>query len=443
MARIVLTAWGSHGDIDPFIGLGLALKARHHDVTLATIEYYRTLVGDAGLRFHPLRPQVNPDDSQLIERIMHPSRGSEFLLRDILFPAIEDMWADVHAAADGADLLVSHPITFATPVVAEARRIPWASVVLAPTSMFSRYDMPVLPPAPWLKSLERLGPWPGQLLMSVVRRVLNRWPTSVYALRQRLGLPRGANPIVDGQHSPTLVLALFSQLLGAPQPDWPAHVVVTGHAFYDAPHGTTLAPEVQSFLDAGPPPIVFTLGSSVVMIEKEFWRHSIDAVERLQARAVLLVGPSLERVRALVADTLGASASQRILVVERAPHSLLFPRASAIVHQCGIGTTAQSLRSGRPVLAVPYAHDQPDNAWRAEHLGVARVVRASRYRGRHVAAVLQELTTNPAYAAAAASVASRVRAERGLDGACDAIERAFALSARPLQPDQAAGTRRP
>ncbi|MFN7985108.1 MAG: hypothetical protein U0Q11_24970 [Vicinamibacterales bacterium] len=271
MARIVLTCWGSHGDIDPFIGLGLALKARHHDVTVATLEYYRTLVGSLGLGFHAVRPQVNPDDAHLIERIMHPTRGSEFLLRTILFPAIDDMFADVDAVAAGADLLVSHPITFATPIVAESRRIPWASVVLAPTSMFSRYDMPVLPPAPWLKALERLGEWPGRLLMSAVRRTLASWPEPVYALRQRLGLPRGANPIVDGQHSPTLVLALFSHLLGAPQRDWPAHVEVTGHAFYDAPHGTALSPDVQSFLDSGDAPIVFTLGSSVVMIEKEFW----------------------------------------------------------------------------------------------------------------------------------------------------------------------------
>ncbi|MFN7985107.1 MAG: glycosyltransferase [Vicinamibacterales bacterium] len=131
-------------------------------------------------------------------------------------------------------------------------------------------------------------------------------------------------------------------------------------------------------------------------------------------------------MQALV-SALDHAARERILVVERAPHSLLFPRGSAIVHQCGIGTTAQSLRSGRPVLAVPYAHDQPDNAWRAEHLGVARTVRVSRYRGRHVAAMLHELTSNPSYSAAAARVAKEVRAERGLAGAVDALERAFAL----------------
>ena len=137
MARIVLTCWGSHGDIDPFLGLGLALGRRGHRVAIATLEYYRTLIEGAGLAFHPLRPEIDPTDTSLVHRIMDRRRGSEFLLREILFPQVEAMFEDVSAAAVGADLLVSHPVTFATPIVAERRGLPWASAVLAPTSMFS------------------------------------------------------------------------------------------------------------------------------------------------------------------------------------------------------------------------------------------------------------------------------------------------------------------
>ena len=427
MARIVLTCWGSHGDIDPFLGLGLALQARGHQATIATIEYYRSLIEASGLTFRPIRPNVDPSDSSLIERIMDRSRGTDYLLRELLFPNVRAMFEDVFEAAADADLLISHPITFATPIVAEHRRIPWASVVLAPASMFSATDMMVLPPAPWLKSLERLGSWPGRLLMRAVRSVLARWPTPVYELRRSLGLPRGANPILEGQHSPTLVLALYSRLLGAPQPDWPPNAVVTGHAFYDAPHGTSLAPELDAFLRAGAPPLVFTLGSSVVMIEKDFWRESADATTRLGARAVLIAGEGHERVRSMIASGSSASHANAIMVVNRAPHSLLFPRASAVIHQCGVGTLAQSLRSGRPLLAVPYAHDQPDNAWRACRMGVARLVPAGHYRAPRVAAQLRTLTSDPTYAAAAKQVADVVRSERGLDAACDALEHTFAL----------------
>ena len=292
-------------------------------------------------------------------KIVLTCTGTEFLLRDIVFPGVEEMFEDLSAAAGGADLLVSHPLTIAAPLVAESRKLNWASVVLAPLSFFSPHDFPVFPPAPWLKSLERLGTWPGHMLVRLSKGMTKRWAGPVYALRKRLGLAPGGNPMFEGQHAPDLVLALYSAVLGDAQPDWPPNVRVTGHVFHDAPHGSALSSEIESFLEVGPPPIVFTLGSSAVFVAGDFWRESIAAVQRLGTRAVLLTGRESAGAR-LPALPPG------ILAVDVAPHSLLFPRAAVVVQQCGIGTMAQSLRSGRPMLAVPYPHDQPDNAWRAQ-----------------------------------------------------------------------------
>ncbi len=426
MAHVVLTCWGSHGDIDPFIGLGLELQVRGHRVTIATLAYYQPLIESCGFGFRAIRPAGDPADIVLIERIMHPTRGSRYLLEQVLFPGIEQMYEDIDAAAEGADLLVSHPVTFATPIVAAQRRLPWASVVLAPTSMFSTYDFPAVPPAPWVKELQRFGRWPGRLIVGVARRETAKWAEPVFRFRERLGLERGGNPIFEGQHAPRLVLALYSRVLGEPQPDWPANVVVTGHVFHDAPHGTALSPELEQFLADGPPPVVFTLGSSVVMIAKAFWRESLDAARCLGVRAVLLAGPRAAELRAELASEAAANHG-RALALERAPHSLLFPRAAAVVQQCGVGTLAQSLRSGRPMLAVPYSHDQPDNAWRATHLGMARKVYASRYTGARAARALRTLLDTPAYAEAAARVAAVVQSEGGARTACDALERTFSL----------------
>ncbi|HUR33423.1 MAG TPA: glycosyltransferase [Vicinamibacterales bacterium] len=427
MARVVLTCWGSHGDIDPFLGLGLALRSRNHDVCIATIEYYRELVESAGLAFHAIRPRIEPTETPLIERIMDLRRGSEFLLKEVLFPAIEAMYDDIAAAAAGADLLVSHPVTFATPIVAERLRLPWASAVLAPTSMFSVFDYPAVPPAPWVKHLQRFGSWPGRIIVGVARRETRKWSAPIDSFRHRLGLPRGANPVLEGQHSPHLVLALYSRVLGEPQPDWPPHVTVTGHVFYDAPHGTALAPHLDAFLQGGPPPLVFTLGSSVVMIATDFWRESVEATRRLGARAVLLAGPDRAAPLEALLQREHGRGPRDIIAVERAPHSLLFPRAAVVIQQCGIGTLAQSLRSGRPMLAVPYSHDQPDNAWRARHLGMARVLYPARFTAARAAAHLRRLLDDGHYGTAASRVAEAVRAERGAAAACDAIERTFAL----------------
>jgi rhamnosyltransferase subunit B len=88
-------------------------------------------------------------------------------------------------------------------------------------------------------------------------------------------------------------------------------------------------------------------------------------------------------------------------------------------------TLNQALASGRPMLVVPHAHDQPDNADRARRLGVARIVSPRRYRAGRVAAILEDLLTSPSHAEAAARVGAVVRAEDGVAAACDAIERTY------------------
>ncbi|MBC7898299.1 MAG: glycosyltransferase family 1 protein [Cytophagaceae bacterium] len=422
MARIVISCWGSHGDIDPSLGLALGLRARGHAVAIATLEHYRDLVTRNGLGFHPIRPLVDPTDVDVVRRIMNQTRGSDYLLRKVIYPGVASMYDDLVPVLGDVDLAVSHPLSMAVPIIAEQFNVPWASTVLAPISFFSRHDTPVFPPAPWLKSLDRFALWPGRALASLARATTAPWAREVHALRHRLGLSRGQNPLFDGQHSPHLVLALYSRVLGAPQPDWPPNVVVTGHMFHDGPHGTTLTPDVEAFLAAGPPPLLFTLGSSAVLVPGDFWKESIAAVQRLGQRAILLVGPGR-------AEALRPQLPSSILAMDGAPHSLLMPRAAAVVQQCGIGTMAQSLRSGRPMLAVPFAHDQPDNAYRAGRLGMSRTVFPKQYRAARVADELGRLLDDPAYTVAAARTAAVVRSERGIEAACDALESRFSLKA--------------
>jgi UDP:flavonoid glycosyltransferase YjiC (YdhE family) len=112
-----------------------------------------------------------------------------------------------------------------------------------------------------------------------------------------------------------------------------------------------------------------------------------------------------------------------IAAFEYAPYSEVFPRAAAIVHQGGIGTTAQALRAGIPQLVVPFGFDQPDNAARLERLGVARSIARSRYRGKSAANALRVLLAQPGYPQRARAVSRRMQAERGVHLACDAIER--------------------
>lgn len=414
--RIVIATWGSHGDLYPALGLATGLRDRGHHLTVATIPLYRADVERERLTFQPVRPDVDPNDRALVARMMDPQRGSEVIIRDLLMPALHDAAADLRPVIAGADLVVSHPVTFAVPVMAEQLHKPWASMVLAPMSFFSVHDMPVLPPAPWLRPIAARSRWVSRTLMSMARRATRGWTMPVAALRAELGLPPGRDPIFEGQHSPRLVLALFSRVLAEPQPDWPANVVVTGPIEYRAPDATTLPPALATFLASGPPPVVFTLGTSAVGAPGRFYQESLAAVRAVGCRAVLLVGHHPQ-------NRPSVPLSPDVIAVDYAAHAALFPRASVVVHQGGAGTLHHALAAGRPMLIVPYAHDQPDNADRARRLGVARIIRPGRYRAARVAEALRVLLAESSYADAAARVAAEMRDEDGVRTACDAIER--------------------
>ena len=417
--RIVFSTYGTFGDVNPLVALALELKRRGHRPVLAVPEMFRSKIEPLGIDFIRVRPDQDPSDTRLIAMIYDIKHGTETGLREFLFPSLRDSYDDLMsaiAADGGADLLVTGELAYAAPIAAEKTGIAWASYVLAPFSFFSAYDPPVLPPYPELAQLQSGFPPLGHVVARFARFVTRKWAEPVYLLRRELGLPRGRDPIFDAKHSGRLALALFSSVMGTPQPDWPSSVRTTGFALYDgAGDEAQLRPELRAFLDAGPPPLVFTLGSAAVMNAGGFYEQSAIAAEALGQRAVLLIGAD---DRNLPTRTLPGS----ICVARYAPYSKIFPRASVIVHQGGIGTTAQALRAGRPMLVMPYSHDQPDNARRVHRLGVAEVLGRSRYNADAAARLIGKLLAGPAYAERAAAVALQVAAENGTVSACDALE---------------------
>jgi UDP:flavonoid glycosyltransferase YjiC (YdhE family) len=304
------------------------------------------------------------------------------------------------------------------PIVARMRRLRWVSSVLAPISLFSAYDPPVLPQLPGLHHLLTLHPAIARGFYRLVRSQLDKLIAPVYDLRAELGLPRGEQPLMAGQHSPGCVLALFSRVLAVPQLDWPKHTVVTGFPFYDRRDffgETETPPGLIEFLDAGTPPIIFTLGSSAFWVAKNFYRDSAVAAGALGRRALLLIG----HARNLPAGPL----PDGVAAFEYAPYSEVLPRACAIVHQGGVGTTGQGLRSGKPVLILPHAHDQFDNAARVSRLGCGRVLPRPHYSAESAISELRALLDDARYAERAAETALIVRQENVARAAADAIER--------------------
>jgi rhamnosyltransferase subunit B len=413
--RIILATLGSYGDIHPYMALAMELQARGHHPVIATSELYREKMEAAGFDFVPIRPNLPPpqkQDQEMMDKVMHPKKGSGFLLNEMLFPSLRDAYEDLMQAVKGADLLLTHPITFAGPLVAQKTGIPWVSSVLAPVSFMSAYDPPMPPFWKWMRHLQVFGP---RFMTAFFAQAKKYYHNESYdCFRDELGLPDRGNPVFEGQHSPTLILALFSKLIGKPQPDWPPQARVTGFAFYDGRKERTMPEQLLRFLDAGTAPIVFTLGTSAVWVASNFYRESVAAARLLGRRAVLLIGDERNRPD----EALPAG----ILAVDYAPYEALLPRACVMVHHGGVGTTSQGLRAGVPTLIVPFAFDQPDNAARAEKLGTSRTLPREKYRGTRIAKELDSLLSNAIYTRTARKVSEQLHSENGAANACDLIE---------------------
>jgi UDP:flavonoid glycosyltransferase YjiC (YdhE family) len=437
MSRILFTTIGSLGDLHPLIAIGLELQNRGHCVRFCTSEGYREKLQSLGFGFDPLRPNAAPGDdiSDRIREIFDPRKGPERLLRDWILPELRSTYADLVQAAIGApangpgqlkadcrtaknratDLLVSGELVYAAPLVAEKFGLPWASCITAPMSFFSAYDLPILPPVQKLSTfLKRLGPQVNGGLLRLIKMLTREWGAPVQSLRAELGLSPGANPIHEGKFSPQLVLAMFSPVLGAPQPDWPPNTVITGFPFYDGGEKAMGLPvELREFVDKGEPPIVFTLGSSAVFDPGTFYEQSATAAALIKRRAVLLTGGNTPKIRF----------SKDVVCHDYARFSELFSRAAAVVHQGGVGTTAQVMRAGRPMLVMPYGFDQPDNAARIQRLGLGRTISRKAYSGNRAAEYLRDLLESPLYRENAVRVSEVLQCEKGAMTAAQALEK--------------------
>ncbi|MFN0101769.1 MAG: glycosyltransferase [Bryobacteraceae bacterium] len=409
--RFLFATLGSLGDVYPYIALAVEMKRRGHRVAIATSFQHRSLIERSGIHFNRVSPECDFSDAAFQRLALHERKGSAYLLRDTIFPQIRKSYSDLLSAASEADLLVTHTLSYAGPLVAEKTQIPWVSTVLSPLTFFSFYDSPVL--ASRLTWLREIVPSLNSLVNRIARRTTRSWSEPVRQLRRDLGLPSGADAIYEGQHSPTCVLALFPSLFAKPQPDWPAQILMTGFPFWAEPDlSVEASAALDRFLASGPAPLVFTLGSSAVLNPGMFYEESVKAAQRLGLRSVLIGSAGGRRT----------SSSSDVFTLAYAPHSRIFSHACAIVHQGGIGTSARALSAGRPMLVVPFGYDQPDNAARLVRLGVARTLGRTSYAVGRAASELSLLMSDSRYKTKARRIADRINSEDGVHATCDALE---------------------
>ncbi len=412
MAHFLLLPVGSHGDVHPFVGLGVGLKHRGHRVTVVTAEPFRGVAERHGLEF---AGTVSADEYSTMTNhpdLWNPSKGLRVVLDNdmlrkylpVTFAAIRERYVPGDTVAVGGSL------AFVGRVAHESLGIPFATAHLQPMSCCSVTDPPVAAdgtdatwlPRPLIRLAYRVAEW-------LKTDPLITPPVNEF--RRTLGLPPVRRILTRSGPSPQRVLGFFPDWFGPIQDGGPTFRHA-GFVLFDDASGRQTPEPLTRFFDAGPPPVLFSFGSAM-RNGRPYFEAAAEACRRLNVRGVLL-GKSGEQIPPTLPPD--------VVHADYAPFSEVFPRAACVVHHGGVGTSAQAMRAGVPQLVMPMAYDQADNAARMKRLGVSRTLFPKRFTGPRVAEVLKELLRDEGVKQTARQVCDRLRNDDGVATACTLVE---------------------
>lgn len=440
MARIVITTFGSAGDLNPFIALALGLRDRGHTVVFAVEDSFRATLAAQGFAVQPLSGDamgvLGPHMRELIGK-SSPLASMRLLVEDYLAPTLRPRIQDLLTACDGADLLVASAPQVAAAFVADLTGIPLVTVTLTPITVPSENIEPQPSPIPFPPPVQRLANRASWALGEAL--VARMFDPPVNRVRAEYGLPAGKNWMyTQADNTPArLVAVAVSPTFCPPPSDWPPFVRETGFLFWDRPEAWREPDELTAFLATQGPVVAISSGSMSLETASAFgafYRESLAAVRAAGARA-LVIGAT----RDVLPNPLPAD----VLALPFAPFSEVYPRCAAAIHHGGIGTTAQTLRAGVPQLVVPWAVDQFWTGAQVQRIGAGRSLQRRGYSATRATPILRELIENPAYGERCADVAARIAAEDGVATLCDALDEVLAGGMRrPVRDRQAKGDHR-
>lgn len=415
MGHVMLMGLGSSGDVNPLLGLGVALRERGHRVTLVSAPQFEPAASGIGAGFHGIGSAQAYDAVYADPDLWHPRRGL-----GVFFPYAAGLTDQIVSIVEerhtpGETVLVGTFQCFGARLAQEALGLPLCTVLPNPILIQSVSDpgrSPIGNPPRWL------GKPPLRFLYWIANREISRHARrGVNVARSRRSLPP-VRDVVGWSRSPQLVLGLWASTLAPPQPDWPPQARTTGFITFDGAEARDWSPpgDLPDRTDW----LVFTPGTQMTH-GAEFFAVACEVAAEIGAPTLMVA-----RDR----SALPAELPRNVRHLSFAPFAWLFERASLVVHHGGIGTCGRALQAGLPQLIVPSGFDQFDNAERVVRLGVGVRIRRERLTRSTLSSALGRLADNDRVGRRCREVRAELRRTDALAETCDEIERLFERQGR-------------
>jgi sterol 3beta-glucosyltransferase len=397
--KICILTIGTRGDVQPYIVLGLGLKAAGHEVTISTLDEFKPLVHQYNLLHDSLRGDfLKAAQLEVGQKGTNPLR--------LIWQYVEmakDTLADEWASAQKAEVLIYSPAAIGGFHIAEKLDIPTFAAFPVPLySPTKEFPSPFLP-------FHNLGPFNklshqifAQLGPAMYRSSINQFRKDILGLS-----PTKGENLLRGK--PITKLYAYSEVVVPRPADWDESLVVTGYWFLDTPANWQPDPELVRFLQDGLAPVYIGFGSMFMGGGKQKTEIALQALRLAGQRGILATGwGGLAKV----------NTTREIFVLDATPHDWLFPKVATIVHHGGAGTTGAAIRAGKPQIICPFVGDQSFWGRRVADLSVApSPIPQAKLTANKLADAIQYAVSDNNIRQRALSLGETIRAENGIERA--------------------------
>jgi rhamnosyltransferase subunit B len=413
MSRVVMSAAGSWGDVLPFVAVAHGMQARGHDVEFVVPTGFHARLSEEGFPVRSAGWEIGPDELAALDVDWARAGGIPFMravMRELILPRLDDAYSALEHAADGADVLACHVNQVMAPMVSARTGVAYAALSVFPMVVPTAEGLASSPLPQLPQPFRTIG---NRLLLPVLFSAMGLafHDRTFNQLRARLSLPPRKAYFFTAALAADRYLALVPPSFVPRPTDWPSHAQLAGFCVWDDGGDANLPDDVATFLAAGDPPVLVTMGSAGSAGYTELLRAVAAALDQRGLRGLFLLGDARHR---------GPGLSDRPGVADFAPLSAVLPRCRAVIHHGGYGTTAATLHAGLPAVTVS---PMPDQYWygrRTEALGAGI---ALSWRRRHrVGRALDDLLRDASFSRRAAAYQDSLTNEDGVAATCDALE---------------------
>ncbi len=409
--RIGIQGWGSEGDLRPLVALAARLRAEGHAprlvLTVVDGKDYGPLCQSLGvpLALVPERMAVTIQDLVRDATSPDPTKLLTAVLERTFTPYLEAMYAAALELCATCDVVIGGSATWCVKAATVKTGARFAAIHFYPGVVATRHFPP--PGLPAWRWLNRVGWAAAQVLMDMGFRA----PAARFFAEK--GLPRIRHAIPDALFSERLNLLAASPAFFPRAPDWSdIHQVCGDLVMPDDTEPWRPSAALQAFLEAGPPPVLLSLGSMEHMAPARVRDLLVGSARHANVRAIIQTKTSEEE-----------SQDGDRYFLPWAPHRQLAPRCAAIVHHGGAGTSHMALRAAKPSVVLPFIFEQKLWAKRLQQVGAAgECISFWKASARSVGDAIRAAAGSEAMRERATAMAARMTGEDGTGVATRLLE---------------------